>query len=50
MSTTTTVLQDRYELTRRLFSEGNQAAYEAYDRVRREAVLLVLIPTAQKLA
>lgn len=46
---TTTVLNERYELRRRLYSEGNQAAYEAVDRVRRETVLLVLVPPAQKL-
>ncbi|MDJ0973238.1 MAG: SUMF1/EgtB/PvdO family nonheme iron enzyme [Planctomycetota bacterium] len=47
--TTTTVLNERYELRRRLYSEGNQAAYEAIDRVRRETVLLVLVPPAAKL-
>ncbi len=49
MTTSTTVLGDRYELKRRLYSEGNQAAYEARDRVRSDEVVVFLVPPAKKL-
>ncbi|MDJ0523164.1 MAG: SUMF1/EgtB/PvdO family nonheme iron enzyme, partial [Planctomycetota bacterium] len=47
---TSTVLDDRFVLKARLFSEGNQAAYAARDRARGEDVLLFLIPASGKLA
>lgn len=50
MSTTKTVIQDRFELKERLFSEGNQAAYVARDKRRSEDVLLFLVPPASKLS
>lgn len=47
--TTTTVLDQRFELQERVFSEGNQAAYLARDLVRNEDVLLFLVPPRKKL-
>ena len=50
MTSTTTLLDKRYELQERVFSEGNQAAYLARDLVRKEDVLLFLVPPAKKLS
>ncbi len=47
---TTTIIQDRFALKERLFSEGNQAAYVARDKRRNEDVLLFLVPPSSKLA
>lgn len=49
-SSTTTLLDQRYELVERVFSEGNQAAYLARDLVRGEELLLFLVPAAKRLS
>ena len=49
-SATTTLLDQRYELVERVFSEGNQAAYLARDLVRGEELLLFLVPPAKRLS
>ncbi|MGE0192589.1 MAG: SUMF1/EgtB/PvdO family nonheme iron enzyme [Planctomycetota bacterium] len=49
-SSTTTLLDQRYELVERVFSEGNQAAYLARDMVRGEELLLFLVPAAKRLS
>ncbi len=44
------VFEQQFEVIERVFSEGNQAAYLARDRVRGEDVLLFLVPPARRLA